>query len=555
MNGKRFVGQRASSLTTYDVVGPVTGIALIVDDENEYLSGDQNGYVLEVHSQYGTQTMADELLTQAKGKVYKGYRAENAVLSPDAELGDGVTVGGIYSILAYQNVQFGPGHMSEIAAPGESTINHEYEYVSPERRETKRQLAQTRSTITKTAEQIRAEIQNELEGQSAAFELSINNAKLELHNEITGQAATFEASLEGIRGSIEAANGSISEIEVNLEGLRTYVDDQDKQITAEFQAGINGMSSTLRQEISSGDAASNKHADDAVSGLNNTVTERFSQISQTLEGITTTVSETQATAKGTVERVSTLEQTVDGFKTTVEGIDGRVTVAQQTADKISWLVDSGTSSTNFTLTDRTVELISDKIDLTGYVTFSSLESSGTTNINGDNITTGTLRSVQMNIADNFIVDEKGDLTINGNINLSGGSITWGNNRPTTYVPPYITSTGITETSIWSPTIYANSFNVYPGQAGDTPSLYGDGSFNIFGEFGTSSYSKIYHMLSIYYFRGSAPYLHFASPAGVEAWWDFQASYFGGIIRFQDNTTIDFTKASVTGLPASVAVFG
>lgn len=554
MSDKHFVGYNLVSFDDNKKTRPISRVTLMVNSEDAITAGDDTGSEIVAECAHATQEMANAILARLKGYEYQAYTAAAGALDPAAELGDGVTIGNVYGVVTHLKED---GDMyPDIDSPGEEELEDEFPtYGGPMTQEFNRKLAQTRSSITKTAEQIRAEIQNELEGQSAAFELSINNAKLELHNEITGQAATFEASLEGIRGSIEAANGSISEIEVNLEGLRTYVDDQDKQITAEFQAGINGMSSTLRQEISSGDAASNKHADDAVSGLNNTVTERFSQISQTLEGITTTVSETQATAKGTVERVSTLEQNVDGFKTTVEGIDGRVTVAQQTADKISWLVDSGTSSTNFTLTDRTVELISDKIDLTGYVTFSSLESSGTTNINGDNITTGTLRSVQMNIADNFIVDENGNLTINGNINLSGGSITWGNNRPTTYVPPYITSTGITETSIWSPTIYANTFSVYPGQAGDTPSLYGDGSFNIFGEFGTSSYSQTYHMLSIYYFRGSTPYLHFASPAGVEAWWDFKESYFGGIIKFQDNTTIDFTKASVTGLPASVAVFG
>lgn len=45
------------------------------------------------------------------------------------------------------------------------------------------------------------------------------------------------------------------------------------------------------------------------------------------------------------------------------------TVEEQTAEKFSWLVESGTNSTNFTLTDRTIELISDNIDIQGIVTF------------------------------------------------------------------------------------------------------------------------------------------------------------------------------------------
>lgn len=45
------------------------------------------------------------------------------------------------------------------------------------------------------------------------------------------------------------------------------------------------------------------------------------------------------------------------------------TVEEQTAEKFSWLVESGTNSTNFTLTDRTIKLISDNIDIQGIVTF------------------------------------------------------------------------------------------------------------------------------------------------------------------------------------------
>lgn len=87
---------------------------------------------------------------------------------------------------------------------------------------------------------------------------------------------------------------------------------------------------------------------------------------------------------------SELVVTVDGITSTVAAQDGRISTAQQTADKISWLVASGTSASNFTLTDRAIELVSENIDITGYVTFNDLERSGSTTINGDNITTGQL---------------------------------------------------------------------------------------------------------------------------------------------------------------------
>lgn len=51
-----------------------------------------------------------------------------------------------------------------------------------------------------------------------------------------------------------------------------------------------------------------------------------------------------------------------------------MTIAEQTADGFKWIVQSGTNSTNFTLTDRTAELVSNYINLNGTVTFNGLNS-------------------------------------------------------------------------------------------------------------------------------------------------------------------------------------
>lgn len=50
-------------------------------------------------------------------------------------------------------------------------------------------------------------------------------------------------------------------------------------------------------------------------------------------------------------------------------------VATQASDKFNWLVKSGTSSTDFTLTDRTATLVANYINLNGLVTFDGLSSS------------------------------------------------------------------------------------------------------------------------------------------------------------------------------------
>lgn len=59
-----------------------------------------------------------------------------------------------------------------------------------------------------------------------------------------------------------------------------------------------------------------------------------------------------------------------------EDVDQQITavetIAMQTADKFSWLVKSGTSSSNFELTDKTAMLVAEKINYKGLVTFNGL---------------------------------------------------------------------------------------------------------------------------------------------------------------------------------------
>lgn len=218
MNGKQYIGTNAETFHSYDVVGPITGIALIVDDESEYRAGDESGYVLEVPCSYGTQQMANELYAKAKGKVYKGYEATKAALSPSAELGDGVTVNGLYSILAYRSVNFGGAHRATVSAPGENVINHEYPFkgtnTSKIQRQNKRNMAATRSLIEKTASEIRQRVEEVSEGSAEKYaELStkLDSITLEVSNGKTESTFTLKA------GETTLSSGTIK-----MTGLVTF---------------------------------------------------------------------------------------------------------------------------------------------------------------------------------------------------------------------------------------------------------------------------------------------------------------------------------------------
>ncbi len=184
MNGKHFVGRRVSSLEFYDDIGSVTGVALLLDDNNEILSGNESGYVLEITCPYGTQAMANNILNAIQSKTYRGFRAQGAVLDPLAELGDGITIDGKYSVLAHRAIEFGAGHLSEIAAPGEHTLEHEFRYESPAQRELARKIAGTRSLISKTAEEISllVETTGDLEDSIAKLAVTVDSIDLSVSN-------------------------------------------------------------------------------------------------------------------------------------------------------------------------------------------------------------------------------------------------------------------------------------------------------------------------------------------------------------------------------------
>ena len=74
MNGKHYIGKRVSHIEKYDETAPISGIALLVDDNNEFLAGDQSGFVLDIECPYGTQEMANDILAKLQGQTYKGDR-------------------------------------------------------------------------------------------------------------------------------------------------------------------------------------------------------------------------------------------------------------------------------------------------------------------------------------------------------------------------------------------------------------------------------------------------------------------------------------------------
>ena len=99
-----------------------------------------------------------------------------------------------------------------------------------------------------------------------------------------------------------------------------------------------------------------------------TITTEQSEIKQTAQGLTSTVSSIQTSLQNLDGEVETLSSTVSTVQQTATGLTSTVTQQGETISEIRQDLD--------------------KIDISGYVTFTDLKTSGSTTINGSNITTG-----------------------------------------------------------------------------------------------------------------------------------------------------------------------
>lgn len=207
MNGKVFVGQKALSLTEYEKTAPISGVILWVDDENCYEAGDETGTVIEQDCPYATQQMANNLLATLQGYSYQGLEANGAKVSPIAELGDGITVNGLYTQLAYQNIRFSTGEVMDVAAPGSNETLHEYKTEGETTKQFTHQIAETRSLISKTSEEILLKVENELQGLSSSFSVQLQQIQSQVTG-LNGQVSSITQKVDNI--TLSVSNGSTS---------------------------------------------------------------------------------------------------------------------------------------------------------------------------------------------------------------------------------------------------------------------------------------------------------------------------------------------------------
>ena len=271
------------------------------------------------------------------------------------------------------------------------------------------------------------------------------------------------------------------------------------------------------------------------------------------------------------------------FKGTLEGCDGLFNGSLLVGGETGFRVDKmGNLSIGGTASNPNFHVSSDGIMQAKGGEFSGTVDVSILRINGQDALTDDfkIKSGYLDLGNIQLNGETGDITLTGNINLSNGKIIWGNNSPVQYqfsingtsnwhstmqstdkyrrdsldggitwgaayqfrgtdgqdgqdgsdanVPGYIKSTYIDMTMVASPYIKANILEI------QAPDNNGTNGILLTGYYDHTKYD----WLQIHYYEGNGPYLHFDSPDGAFAYWDFSTTRFTGRLDF-NNAVIDW----------------
>ena len=209
MSDYKYLGRNFKTFTPVKPFAPYSRVVINIDDDTAVAAGNDSGYTLQIECPWGTQAMAENILRSLAGKSYQPFQAKDAQLDPAVELGDTLSIGGVRGVLYQQSTKLTAGALSQIAAPGEQEINHEYPYKSPATRKFTRQVKMLRAELIIAEGNIEAKVSRE-GGDNASFGWKMD---LTRHAWYADGSLVMEVKRSGLKveGEIIANSGKIGD--------------------------------------------------------------------------------------------------------------------------------------------------------------------------------------------------------------------------------------------------------------------------------------------------------------------------------------------------------
>lgn len=232
---KTYLGRRLAEFSPGIASQPITKVELL--DENGDVvgvSGSDTGRTLTALQPDGTNAMASAILAKVSGYKHIGYEGSSALLDPAVELGDAVTVDGLYVPLIALDMIFDPLLAPDISAPDADEIDDEYPYKSPTQRQIERNMAKARSLITKTSKEIMLKVEG-IDGKYTEVKTTLDGLT------VTDQSGTTKIKGSSIETESIVAN-SISADKLNLTGQIAFSDLDAATQSSIYNANSNASS-------------------------------------------------------------------------------------------------------------------------------------------------------------------------------------------------------------------------------------------------------------------------------------------------------------------------
>nr|DAZ64032.1 MAG TPA: hypothetical protein [Caudoviricetes sp.] len=230
----------------------------------EYSAGTDSGRTLTLGCPWGTQKMAEDILSRIQGFQYQPYTADGAHIDPAAEIGDGFAAGNLYSGIYSKNVSHGALYTANVSAPGGEKINYKYEYKTPTQRKIERHYSEMKSTFKVQADQISAEVSARIEqGNELTSRLDIQSDQISARVTKTGGSSSsfgwellddswtvkannttvFQITKSGaeVRGKITALSGKIGGFDIQSDYLSYNNQVWNGTNSRGIYIGVNGI--------------------------------------------------------------------------------------------------------------------------------------------------------------------------------------------------------------------------------------------------------------------------------------------------------------------------
>lgn len=328
--------QRAENVEIAPLFNTYSKVIVNIDDETQASSGTDTGRTLELDNPlFGSPTVAAKLLQRLKGYQYQPYSAQGALVDPAAEMGDAISVNDVYGGIYTRERTFGRLMITDVSAPNDEEINHEYKWETPTERKLKREMEDVRATFAIQSDRIEARVAK-IGGNNNSFGWVLTDSG---HIWYSGSKQVMKVSSSGleITGKITATSGYIGNgsqgFEISSRSLFNGMTSLNDTTHNGVYVGVDGIS--LGRGNFKVDASGNLTARRGTFGSLSVDSGGTSSYSGRLSGCSGSVSSGLSYSGGSYGSLSRLDNGLSGVVTRVGTLEANAITTNNLSAKIS----------------------------------------------------------------------------------------------------------------------------------------------------------------------------------------------------------------------------